>query len=518
MLLFSLILLPASSIYKVDWNPPFDHSRSPPPLRPHPSRDSNLLQCPALVRVVIALAGLWGVAASGAPPTGYAALVRRVAPSVVTVLVVEERISAADRAAERAERRAVADTDPNAMSAIIRRLLSAPGADIGRSEGAPGALGSGFVIRGDGLIVTNRHVIVGARSVRVRLSDGREAIAKIIGADAVTDIALLSVNAGRLPALHLGSSETVSVGDAVIAIGNPYGLGQSVSAGIVSARARTLEDDPYIDFLQTDASINRGNSGGPLLAVDGTVVGVTSAIFTPSGGSVGLGFAIPAEAAAAIVRELEAHGRVERGYLGITAQAVTPVLATALHLQTPMGALVTAVDAQGPALGTLFIGDVLLNLGAERVTFKDLSKTAARLIPDSLVTLTVMRGGAQESVALKVGRLPEPPADPTLTDGQDTWVPALGIGVADTTTEIRKAIKATDEPTGLIVTQLRPAGPGALAGLRVGDLITHLGTKPVIEAADVATIGKPTSQDPVLLRIVRDGAGSFVALTGEAQP
>jgi serine protease Do len=188
------------------------------------------------------------------------------------------------------------------------------------------------VIREDGLIVANRHVIVGARTVRVRLSDGREVVAKIVGADAVTDIALLSANAGRLPALRPGSSEVVSVGGAVIAIGNPFGLGQSVSAGIVSARARMLEDDPYIDLLQTDASINRGNSGGPLLTVDGTVVGVTSAILSPSGGSVGLGFAIPAETVAGIVRELEAHGRVDRGYLGISAQLMTPVLATALHM------------------------------------------------------------------------------------------------------------------------------------------------------------------------------------------
>ena len=470
------------------------------------------------VLVVIALAGLFVGALSRAAPSGYAELVRRVAPSVVTVLVVEEGISAADRAAQRAERRAVAAADPNAMSAILRSLLSAPGSDAGRDEGASAVLGSGFVIREDGLIVTNRHVIVGARTVRIRLSDGREVAAKIIGADAVTDIALLSVNAGRLPALRLGSSAAVSVGDAVIAIGNPFGLGQSVSAGIVSARARTLEDDPYIDFLQTDASINRGNSGGPLLAVDGTVVGVTSAIFSPSGGSVGLGFAIPAETVATIVREIEAHGRVERGYLGISAQPVTPVLASALHMKTPMGVLITAVDGQGPSVGTLIIGDVLLNIGSERVTYKDLSKITARLAPNALATLTILRSGTQESVALKIGRLPEPPADPTLTGGQDTWVPALGIGVADTTAEIRKAIKANDEPTGMIVTQLRPAGAGALAGLRVGDLITHLGTQQLIQAADIVSVNKPTLEDPVLLRIVRDGAGTFIAVTGEAGP
>ena len=467
---------------------------------------------------VVALAGLLTGVVLGAEPAGYAALVRRVAPSVVTILVVETRISAADRAALRAERRAVADTDPNAMTAILRRLLSAPGGDAAREEGATGALGSGFVIREDGLIVTNRHVVVGASSVRVRLSDGREVVAKIVGADAVTDIALLRVDAGRLRPLHLGSSEAVSVGDAVIAIGNPFGLGQSVSAGIVSARGRTLEEDPYVNFLQTDASINRGNSGGPLLAVDGTVVGVTSAILSPSGGSVGLGFAIPAETVATIVRELEEHGRVDRGYLGISAQPVTPKLATALKMQTPAGVLVTAVDAQGPSLNTLSIGDVLLTVGSEPVTFDDVSKVMARLVPDTLVTLTIVRSGMPESVALKVGRLPEPPGDPALTGAQDTWVPSLEIGVAVTTSAIRNTIKANDEPTGLIVTQLRPSAPGALAGLRVGDLITHLGTKQLIEAADLSTVVKPTPREPVRLRIVRDGTASFIVVTGEADP
>jgi serine protease Do len=470
------------------------------------------------VLIGIALVGPLVGTVSCAAPSGYADLVRRVSPSVVTVLVEEERISAADRAAERAERRATADADPSAVNTIIRRLLVTPSDDTARGEDAAHALGSGFVIREDGLIVTNRHVVVGARTIRVRLSDGRETAADLVGADAVTDIALLRVKLGHLPALRLGSSAGVSVGDAVIAIGNPYGLGQSVSAGIVSARARTLEDDPYIDFLQTDAAINRGNSGGPLLTADGTVVGVTSAIFSPSGGSVGLGFAIPAEIVTTIVRQLEAKGRVERGYLGISAQPVTPGLAAALHMKVPAGTLVTSVETPGPAVGALIIGDVLLRIGPAPATFKDLSKITARLVPDSLVTLTILRTGAQQSVAMKVGRLPDPVSDPALTGGQDVWVPALGMGVADTTAEIRKAIKAGDETTGLIVTQLRPAAPGALAGIRVGDLVTHLGAKQLFAATDIAAIGKPTPQDPVLLRVVHDGSPAFIALTGQSPP
>ncbi len=486
---------------------------------PYAHNPAGMVVCPArcsrrAALAIIALAVPLTCAATGTAPSGYAALVRQVAPSVVTVLVEEERISPGQRAADRA----TANSEDDEVGALIRRLLSGPSGNPGRSDGASSALGSGFVIRADGLIVTNRHVIVGARAVRVRLPDAREIAAKVIGADSVTDIALLKVDAGRLPALRLGSSESVSVGDPVIAIGNPFGLGQSVSAGIVSARARTLEDDPYINFLQTDAAINRGNSGGPLVSLSGTVVGVTSVIFSPSGGSVGLGFAIPAETVAAVVGELEAHGRVDRGYIGIYAQALTPLLAKALGLKTPAGALVTALDPQGPAVGALWIGDVLLSIDSVPVIFKDLSKITARLAPNALANVTVVRAGTQQVVALKIAALPDPISNPALTGGQDTWVPALGFGVADTTAAIRKAIKAKDESSGLIVTQLRPAGPGALAGLKVGDLITHAGTKQLTAPEDIAAVPRPTQQNPLLVRVVRDGSAAFVAITGELEP
>jgi serine protease Do len=458
-------------------------------------------------------AGIAGlvVTVCSAAPLGYSALVRRVAPSVVTVLVAEEGTGAGQRAAQRAQ---ASDTD--AVGVIIRRLLTGAAGDTGNGE-ATAALGSGFVIRDDGLIVTNRHVIAGAREVRVRLDDGRELVARIVGSDATSDIALLKIDAGHLPALSLGSSEVVSVGDAVIAIGNPFGLGQSVSAGIVSARARTLEDDPYIDFLQTDAAINRGNSGGPLLTADGTVVGVTSAIFSPSGGSVGLGFAIPAETVDAVIRELEAHGFVERGYLGVSAQALTPLVARTLGIKTTGGALITAVDPDGPASGALSIGDVLISIGSTPVVLGHLSKITSRLKPDALVPITVYRGGSTQTVAVKVGRQPEPPADP-LAGSQDTWVAALGLGVAETTAEIRRSIKAADEPSGIIVTQLRHAGPAALAGLKVGDLITHLGERQITSVGDLVDVTPPTLEAPVLLRVLREGSASFVPITGQTEP
>jgi serine protease Do len=451
-----------------------------------------------------------------AAQSGYAELVRRVAPSVVTVLVEEQGQGAGQRAADRAVATTGYDSDA-AMRAIIRRLLSGPGSNPDLDAGGA-VLGSGFVIGADGLIVTNRHVTVGARTVRVRLSDSREVPAQLIGADAATDIALLRVKAGRLPALRLGSSDKISVGDAVIAIGNPFGLGQSVTAGIVSARGRTIEDDPYIDFLQTDAAINRGNSGGPLLSVDGTVVGVTSAIFSPNGGSVGLGFAIPAETVAAVVREIEAHGRVDRGYLGVTAQALTPAIAVALGLKTPGGALITAVDPHSPAAETFHVGDVLLNIGATPASFSSLPKIVARLTPGSSVIVTLIRDGVQLSIPFTVSRLPDPPSDQLLTGGGDTWVPNLALGLANATAEIRRAIKADDESGGLIVTQVRPAGPAALAGLKVGDLLTHAGTKQLTDVADLAAVAKPSTQMPLLLRMVRDGSSRFVAITGSDEP
>jgi serine protease Do len=467
---------------------------------------------PRSIAAAIALSAALYSAPSGADPSGYASLVRRVASSVVTVLVEEAPVGAGQRAAAQARAR-----DYDSMQAAIRRLLSGSSSDQSSDDGASAALGSGFVVRADGLIVTNRHVIVGARKVHVRLPDGRDVTAEIIGADALTDIALLRVHAGILPALRLGSSEEVSVGDAVIAIGNPFGLGQSVSAGIVSARARALEDDPYINFLQTDAAINRGNSGGPLLSVDGTVVGVTSVIFSPSGGSVGLGFAIPAETVSAVIRQLELHGRVERGYLGISAQELTPEVAAALHVKLTNRALITALDPQGPSMESLAIGDLLMSINSVPATFKTLSTITARLVPDSLVTIKIIRAGKEQSLAIKVARLPDPPEDSALSGGQDTWVPALGFGVADSTPDIRKAIKANAEPSGLIVTQLRPAGLGALAGLKIGDLITHIGTKQLIGTAEIATVHAPTHQAPLLLRVVREGSAAFVAITGDTE-
>jgi serine protease Do len=478
------------------------------------SSPAGTMRIPALLLAAASAAAQWVHPAAAAVPGGYADLVRQAAPSVVTVLVQERGESAGQRAVERATR----DTQYNDMRAFIRGILAAPGS----SNPVPGeggsALGSGFIIRADGLIVTNRHVIEGARTVRVKLADDRVIPAQVIGADAATDIALLRVRADHLPALRLESSDKISVGDPVVAIGNPFGLGQSVTAGVLSARARTLEEDPYIDFLQTDAAINFGNSGGPLLSTDGMVVGVTSVILSPSGGSVGLGFAVPAETVLSVVAELEAHGHVSRGYLGIQAQPMTPALAQALlGRDSPAGALITAVDPQGPSAETLHSGDVLLSIGTSPVTLATLGNVVVRLTPGSRVDASVVRAGVEQPITLSVGQLPDPPPDPLHAGGRDTWVPSLELGVANATPEIRAALKAQGEIGGLIVTQLRPNGAGALAGLKIGDLITYAGSKRLEDVADLAKVGKPSPKLPLLLRVVRDGSPGFIAVTGEEQ-
>jgi serine protease Do len=470
------------------------------------------LRLPRRATVGAVLACLVILPVARAANNGYAELVRQVGPSVVTVLVEEKHEGAAQRAVDRA----TANTTDARASEIIRRLLSGP--ESRPPSQSDFAQGSGFVIRADGLIVTNRHVIAGARSVRIKLSSGQELAAKVIGADAATDIALLKVSSSGLPVLRLGSSTNVAVGDVVIAIGNPFGLGQSVTTGVLSARGRALVEDPYIDFLQTDAAINFGNSGGPLLSEDGVVIGVTSAILSPSGGSVGLGFAIPAETVAAVVGELETHGRVDRGFLGISAQPMTAAIGRALGVDSATGALVTSLEPHGPAVGALQVGDVLLSIGDEAVTFERLGRITGRLRPGSTVQAIVVRDGQRQTLALLIGQLPDPPEDPALTGDTDTWVPALELGIAKSTATIRRAIKAGDEPSGLIVTQLRQAGAGALAGLKVGDLITYAGSKHLQDVTDLAKVGKPSTRLPLLLLIVRDGGPRFVAITGQEDP
>jgi serine protease Do len=220
-----------------------------------------------------------------------------------------------------------------------------------------------------------------------------------------------------------------------------------------------------------------------------------------------------------VVAELKAHGRVNRGYLGIEVQPMTPALARALlGRAAPAGALITAVEPQGPAARELMAGDVLLSLGSAPVTFASAGKIAVRLTPGSTLNATVVRDGTELTIAVTIGQLPDPPDNPLQSGGRDTWVPGLELGVANATSDIRKALKAQDESGGLIVTQLRRDGAGALAGLKVGDLITHAGTKPLVDVADLAMVSRPSTEHPLLLRVIHSGSAAFVAVTGSQEP
>jgi serine protease Do len=274
---------------------------------------------------------------------------------------------------------------------------------------APVGLGSGFIIHPNGTIVTNNHVIDGGDDITVILDDGTELDAKLIGSDEKTDIAVLRVNAGRrLPAVRWGDSDRVKVGDWAIAIGNPFGLGGSVSVGVISGSGRNINSGPYDDYFQIDAPINRGNSGGPLFDQEGAVIGVNTAIFSPSGGSVGIGFAIPANQARAIVEDLLEDGEVVRGWLGVSIQEVTPAIAESLGLDRAAGAMVADVTAHGPAArGGVQRGDIILDFNGTRIeTVRDLTRSVAGTAPGERATLRLIRHGAERTLAVETGRYP----------------------------------------------------------------------------------------------------------------
>ena len=279
----------------------------------------------------------------------------------------------------------------------------------GQRHSVPMGLGSGFIIDAKGLVVTNNHVIDNADEITVILQNGEELEAELVGKDAKTDLAVLRVDAGRdLPTVPWGNSDEVEVGDWAIAIGNPFGLGGSVTAGIVSARGRDIRSGPYDDFLQVDAPINRGNSGGPLFDQLGNVIGVNTAIFSPSGGNVGIGFAIPANQAREIVADLIDNGSVERGWLGVSIQPVTPEIADAIGLETAEGALIAEVTADGPAKkGGLKRGDVIIGFGSADIgSVKDLTRAVADTDPGTSAKVRIFRKGSFETKTIKTGRFP----------------------------------------------------------------------------------------------------------------
>ena len=387
------------------------------------------------------------------------------------------------------------------------------------------ARGSGFIISADGYIVTNNHVVKNATSVSVTLDDGTTLKAKVVGHDSGTDIALLKVKpSAKLSFVQLGESDDVQPGEWVIAVGNPYGLGGSVTAGIVSARGRDIGDGPYESFIQVDAPINRGNSGGPLITQDGKVVGVNTAILSPGsgGGSIGIGFAIPSDTVKDVVSQLEKTGHVQRGFIGVTAQEITPGMAKALNLpiqgSSPdtAGALVASVQDDSPAeKAGIKPGDVITRLNDQKVgNPRDLAIKVAGVVPNTKVTLTFLRGGATQTAQAMVALKPGGGNGQPTGQGGSSNTGSIGVSLAALTPDLRQQLGLDEDVKGVVVRDVQGGSAADQAGLKAGDVIVGVGNTLVNsphQAADA--IHASLKNGEVALRVLHDGQMLFVAIS-----
>ena len=373
------------------------------------------------------------------------------------------------------------------------------------------SLGSGFIISADGYVLTNNHVVADADEIIVRLSDRSELEAKLIGADPRTDVALLKVEGKGLPILKLGKSEDLKVGEWVLAIGSPFGFDHSATAGIVSAKGRSLPNESYVPFIQTDVAINPGNSGGPLFNLDGEVVGINSQIFTRSGGFMGLSFAIPIDVAMDVATQLKASGKVSRGWLGVVIQEVNKDLAESFGLEKPAGALVAQVLQDGPAAkGGLQVGDVILSLNGQPIVMSaDLPHLVGALKAGDKAELDVVREGERKMLAMTVGALPDDDEElvASAAPGEGVSSNRLGVAVVELTAEQKKTLDVT---SGVLVKDVQD-GPAALMGVRPGDVITHLNNQAIDTSKTFAAIAKALPKDrSVSMRVLRGGRASFI--------
>ena len=386
------------------------------------------------------------------------------------------------------------------------------------------AQGSGFIIDDSGLIVTNNHVIAGASSITVVLYDGKSLQAKLIGADAKTDLALLKVKTDiKLKAVSWGNSDEVKVGNWAMAIGNPFGLVNTVTVGIVSARARDINAGPFDDFIQTDASINRGNSGGPLFNLKGEVIGVNTAIYSPSGGSVGIGFAIPSALAENIVEQLEEYGRTIRGWLGVRIQTVTEDLASSLGLDRPYGALVASVIPNSPAeKAGIKPGDVILDFNGSEVTeMRKLPRLVAETKVNSKSNVTIWRNEKKKSLKVVIAEMKEEEKEvkesKEKTDSEmlkSDYFEQLGITLSSITQDVRMRQNIPESVSGLLVTKVEQNTDAEIKGIRPGDIIQQINQVSIndINAFRKIINSLKGSKKGVLLLVNRQGNINFVAL------
>lgn len=457
-------------------------------------------------------------------PGSFADLAERLLPAVVN-------ISTTQRLAEREGPEIPEFPEGSPFEEFFRDFLERQERNDAPQRRA-NSLGSGFIIAAEGIVVTNYHVIEGADEITVILQDDTNLKAELIGRDDKTDLAVLQVQPDEpLPFVPWGDSNAMRVGDWVVAIGNPFGLGGTVTAGIVSARQRDINAGPYVDYLQTDASINRGNSGGPMFNLEGEVIGINTAIYSPSGGSVGIGFAIPSAQASVVVEQLMEFGRTRRGWLGVRIQQVTDDIAESLELADAMGALVASVTPTGPAeVAGIQQGDVIVRFDGKEVTT---SRTLPRIVAETqvgkAVSVEVWRSGESVEVPVTLGELEEaedqgllasvPPGEGVPDDQVDAELAGLGLTLSNMSPGLRESFDIATDVEGVVITEIAPGSAAAERGLQVGEVIVEIGQEVVSSAADVVDKVKQAREagrKSVLLLVENSGELRFVALSVEA--
>ena len=466
------------------------------------------------------------------PPEGFADLVDKVKPAVVNIATTIKPDGGGRMRGQQFQIPPELRGTP--FEDFLRRFFNQRGGDEqGNNDendnSGPGqamALGSGFIIDPSGYVVTNNHVIQNASKIQVTLSDGRKLDAHLVGRDDKTDIAVLKVDSKEsLPYVSWGDSDKARVGDWVLAVGNPFGLGGTVTAGIISARGRDIQSGPFDDYLQIDAPINRGNSGGPSFDRNGEVIGINTAIYSPSGGSIGIGFAIPASLAKPIVAQLRDRGHIDRGWLGVSIQPLTKEIADSLGLDTAKGALVAGVNDGSPAAKAgVRQGDVIRSVNGEQVDqFRDLARLVANAGPDKTVNLGVWRDGKQMSVPVSLGKMPgeqtasaeEQSPGPGRRGEQAKPASVLGLQLATINRQTRQRYELPEDAKGAVVVDVKSGSAAAEAGFNPGDIIVKVGDKAVgnsREVVDAVQTASKENRKAVLFLVQRGNNQRFVAL------